>query len=158
MTDSAALKPRRRRFPFVARILTAMMLGVLAGLWLGPAAAPLGQIGTVIIDLIKGLAGPLLFFAVVDAFLRTEIRARSGLIMIAITATNAALAILIGLTLSNLFRPGDHLTITGTGPNTAAAAVAVGTEKIDFWREIAGYVPTSVVQPFVKNSIITIII
>ena len=35
-----------------------------------------GQIGTVILDMIKGLAGPLLLFAVLDAFLRTEVRRR----------------------------------------------------------------------------------
>src|SRR5262249_5637367 len=82
---------------------------------------------------------------------------RSGLIMIAITATNAALAIVIGLTLSNALRPGDHLSSAVSKAETAASGPE-GQQKIDFWREVAGYVPTSVVQPFVKNSIISIII
>ncbi len=55
-----------------------------------------------IIGLIKTLAVPLLFFAVIDAFLRTHIPLRSGLILLAITLTNGALAIAIGLTLSSL--------------------------------------------------------
>lgn len=157
MTDTATPKPPRRRIPFFARILAAMGLGVLVGLALGNSAAPLGQLGTVIIDLIKALAGPLLFFAVVDAFLRTEIRARSGLVMLAITATNATLAILIGLTLSNTLRPGDRLSLSDTR-GTSPPGLLGGHEKIDFWREVTGYIPTSVVQPFVKNSIIAIII
>src|SRR3954453_23835499 len=97
--------PRRVRFPFVARIIAAMVLGGLLGLVLGERAEPLGQLGTVIIGMIKALAGPLLLFAVVDAFLRTEVRLRSGLLMVAISLTNALIALVIGLTLSNLLRP-----------------------------------------------------
>lgn len=152
MTEPAPTMTTRRRFPFFARILLAMALGAAVGLALGPSAAPLGGFGTVIIDLIKALAGPLLFFAVVDAFLRTRIQLRSGLIMIAITATNAAMAIIIGLTLSNTLRPGDHLSVA------PSEGILEGKDRIDFLSEIAGYVPTSVVQPFVKNSIISIII
>ena len=50
----------------------------LGALWrsLGPLSTRLGELGTLVVDLIKGLAGPLLFFAVVDAFLRTRVQAR----------------------------------------------------------------------------------
>jgi Na+/H+-dicarboxylate symporter len=147
----------RRRLPFFAKILTAMSLGMVAGLLFGPRAEPLGQLGNVIIGLIKTLAAPLLFFAVVDAFLRTKIRLRSGLIMLAITATNAALAVLIGLTLSNTLRPGDHLTVSKSLVAQARSEVPEA-KKIDFWREITSYIPTSVVRPFLDNSIISIII
>src|SRR5690349_19208591 len=97
---------RSRRFPPAARILAAMVLGAALGAWQGPRAAPLGQLGAVVIDLIKALAGPLLLLAVLDAFLRTEVRARSGLTMVAISLFNATLALGIGLTLSNLLKPG----------------------------------------------------
>ncbi|SIO64876.1 dicarboxylate/amino acid:cation (Na+ or H+) symporter, DAACS family [Singulisphaera sp. GP187] len=148
----------RRRIPFFARILAAMMLGVVVGLMFGPRAEPLGQLGNVIIGLIKTLAAPLLFFAVVDAFLRTQIRLRSGLIMLAITATNAALAVIIGLTLSNTLRPGDHLTVSSALSAQAKAESAVPeAKKIDFLRELTNYIPSSVVRPFLDNSIISII-
>ncbi|WP_406696542.1 dicarboxylate/amino acid:cation symporter [Singulisphaera sp. Ch08] len=147
----------RRRLPFFARILAAMVLGVIVGLVFGPRAEPLGQLGSVIIGLIKTLAAPLLFFAVVDAFLRTHIRLRSGLIMLAITATNAALAVVIGLTLSNTLRPGDHLTISKALVAEAKSEVPE-SKKIDFLRELTNYIPTSVVRPFLDNSIISIII
>ena len=63
------------------------------------------------IGLIKMLATPLIFFAVVDAFLRSVIRARSGLIMIGISAVNAILALAIGMTLANSIQPGRFLTV-----------------------------------------------
>lgn len=154
---STAPQRPRRRLPFFAKILIAMVLGMITGLILGPRAAPLGELGNVIIGLIKTLAAPLLFFAVVDAFLRTHIRARSGLIMLAITATNALLAVVIGLTLSNILRPGDHLTVSQELARPAMKAPADG-KKIEFMHEITSYIPSSVVRPFLDNSIISIII
>src|SRR5262249_55957445 len=134
-------RPPRRRFPFFARILAAMLLGILVGLTLGERADALGKIGTVIIGLIKTLAAPLLFFAVVDAFLRTHIRARSGMLMVGITAVNALLAVVIGLALSNLLEPGKHLSVSSTLESKSLALLAEA-RKIDFWSEIAGYVPS----------------
>ena len=72
-------KPRRfPRLPFALKILIAMLLGIVCGELLGTRAEPLSQLGTVILDLIKGLAGPLLLFAIVDAFLRTKIQRVPG--------------------------------------------------------------------------------
>jgi Na+/H+-dicarboxylate symporter len=99
-----------------------------------------------------------LLFAILDAFLRTNVELRSGLIMVAITLTNATLAVAIGLTLSNILRPGDHLS----APIPPAGAEALGpppaTGKIDFFKELSGYVPKNVLQPFLNNSVITILI
>src|SRR4051794_29543751 len=111
-----ATDPRpSRRLPLAGRIVLAMILGAATGLILGRRAAPLGRLGSVVIDLIKALAAPLLFFAVIDAFLRTEVRLRSGLRMVAIAAFNATLALAIGLTLSNVLRPGASMA-TRTRP------------------------------------------
>ncbi len=142
------------RVPTIARILIAMVAGGLVGSWLGPSAAPLERFGTVLIGLIKGLAGPLLFFAVVDAFLRTEIERRSGLILVAIAAVNASIALLIGLTLSNVLRPGDWIALP-SGPTIRPPATG---RSIDFVRELTGLIPTSAVRPFLDNEIVPIVI
>lgn len=154
MSDAVA-SSRRVRFPFVARILTAMILGTVVGLVFGPRVARLGEMGSVIIDLIKALAGPLLFFAVVDAFLRTQVKARSAATMVAITLTNATIAVAVGLTLSNVLQPGKHLSMAlpKGEPPTAIAA-----KPIDFLHELFAYLPRNVLQPFLENSIITIVI
>lgn len=79
--------------------------------------------------------------------------------MLAITATNAVLAVLIGLTLSNTLRPGDHLTVSKALATHAQSEMAVPeAKKIDFMRELTNYIPNSVVRPFLDNSIISIIV
>jgi Na+/H+-dicarboxylate symporter len=151
----------RVRFPVAVRIVAAMVLGGIVGWFLEEDAAPLGQIGTVVIDLIKALAAPLLLLAVLDAFLRTEVRARSGLRMVGISLLNATLALTIGLVLSNVIRPGRFLADSrGEADATAAAATRIASQahEIDFVKEVVGYIPTSVVRPFVDNTIITIVI
>ncbi|MFO0961103.1 MAG: dicarboxylate/amino acid:cation symporter [Isosphaeraceae bacterium] len=143
-----------------ARIALAMLLGGLVGYLLGPRAAALKGIGQVIIDLIKALAGPLVLLAILDAFLRTEVKARSGGLMVGISMANAALALAIGLGLSNWIRPGDALRATrsasmGIEPEAIPAAAQKG---IDLVEQVKSYVPTNVVKPFLDNSIIHIVI
>ncbi len=155
----------RSRFPMVARIVVGIALGVLVGEVAGRRAEPLAQLGTVILDMIKGLAGPLLLFAVVDAFLKTKIRARNAGAMVAISLTNAALAIAIGLTLSNTIQPGRSFRIGDQAPPSAAQgefdrmskSVAPG-RSIDFVKELTSYLPTSLFKPLVDNAIISIVI
>ncbi len=146
------------RFPFVARIIVAMVLGTATGWWFGPRAARLGEIGSVIIDLIKALAGPLLFFAVVDAFLRTKVSAQSAGVMVAISLTNAAIAVIIGLTLSNVLQPGTHRPDTATIAQTAAPVILKDVKPLDFQEVVEGYLPRNIVKPFLDNAIITIVI
>ncbi len=168
---------RRTRFPFVARILAAMALGAALGLlhravgpldadawgsagawplaalsWIGRRAEPLGMLGGLIVNLIKGLAGPLLLFAVLDAFLRTQVRWRDAARLVAIAGFNAVLALAIGLGISNLIRPGRFLTIP---PPTGAAVEA---RPLKFPDDLLGFVPTSVAQPFVDNAILSIVL
>ncbi len=77
--------------------------------------------------------------------------------MLAISATNAALAIIIGLTLSNTLRPGDHLTVS-TSIAAQVKSEVPEAKKIDFIRELTNYIPNSIIRPFLDNSIISIII
>jgi DAACS family dicarboxylate/amino acid:cation (Na+ or H+) symporter len=145
-----------RRFPFYLRILLAMAAGAALGLAIGTRAAPLGEAGKVLITLIKALAAPLLFFAILDAFLRTNIAGRSAARMVAISLTNAAIALLVGLTLSNLLRPGE----ASQALRRAAAAAAPGAtaQGFDFARVVSGLVPTSIGGPFVDNAILAIVV
>jgi Na+/H+-dicarboxylate symporter len=155
----------RRRFPFALKIIIALGAGIALGWAIGPRAAPLARFGMVILDLIRGLAGPLLFFAIIDAFLRTQIRARNGAIMVAISLTNAVIAIGIGLAISHLIQPGRYLKID-LGGTTAKAAKNFGTlaksvapdRKIEFLDDLIAMVPTSIVKPFLENSVLSIVL
>jgi Na+/H+-dicarboxylate symporter len=133
-----------------------MVLGVVAGEVLGSRVAGIGELGKVIIDLVKALAAPLLMFAVLSAFLRANIRPKSGVLMVCISAINAALAVLIGLTLSNVLRPGQFLPI----PNGTSVPVEVvqGNRPIRILDELLGLIPTNLIEPFRTNSVVSIVV
>lgn len=165
-------RPRRRWYgSLVARILVGMALGALLGALayraggaaegpFGRLATSLGGAGALLVNVIKGLAGPLLFFAVIDAFLRTKIEGRAAARMVGMTAVNATLALAIGLSVSNLIRPGRHFgqDAGSTPPAAAGLAAEVPTRKIDFVADLAGFIPTNVLKPFLDNSILSIVL
>ena len=142
------------RFPLYLQILTGLAVGVATGLALGADASVLGEIGKLVIQLVKLFAVPLLLFAILDAFLKTEIGGRAAGRMLAITSINTAIALTIGLGLSNWLKPGRHLTL----PAASTAPVAGPAGKIDFLKTLSGYIPTNFVDPFKENLVITIIL
>ncbi len=138
------------------RILLATVLGGVFGAVVGPRAGGLGEIGKVVIDLIKTMAAPLIFFAVIDAFLRTTIRARSGLLMLGISAVNGALAVLIGLLLANTLTPGRYLSIPAAAG--VPAAVVRSVRPVHFLADLLSFLPNNIVDPFRTNSIIPVVV
>ncbi|MBI3735449.1 dicarboxylate/amino acid:cation symporter, partial [Candidatus Sumerlaeota bacterium] len=149
------------RLPLYLQILVGMALGAVAGTIWGKSVAPLGELGKVIITLIKTLAAPLLFFAIIDAFLHMKVRARAAGWMAGISAINAVIALAIGMMLSNTFHPGERLAefVKAKEAESAAATTpAKAPEKIGFVKTVVGYVPESIVEPFIENSIISIIL
>lgn len=140
------------KIPFVWQILAAMLLGGALGALLGERAAPLGQVGTTVIGLIKSMAAPLLFLAILEAFLSTDLRGKDGLKLVAINATNGAIAVALGLLIANVFRPGESLV--------PPSSVSTSTQppRLDFLETLRGYVPTNFFRPFVEDALVTIIL
>jgi Na+/H+-dicarboxylate symporter len=162
-TSSASRSPYRgesdkkeslRGVPFYITIVIAMVLGLLVGPLLGSRAAPLGEVGKLVIQLIKAVATPLLFFAIVNAILETRIDGKSALRMIGIAIFNASVALTIGLAVSNVIRPGEHLTLSGE----VGSASAYADKKVDFIKTLVSYIPSSIVTPFAENAVISVIL
>ncbi len=170
-------KPRRSgftRLPLYGRVVIGVAAGIALGVLFktGPIFAglrnnDLGQLGLLVIRLLKALAVPLILFAILDAFLRVRISARSGGWLILICLVNVSVAFAIGLTLLNTIRPGDkwrgHLDQiagvleheTGSFSNTRPDAPKA---TLDPLKNIAGYVPESLIDPFAKNNVITVVL
>ncbi len=146
-----------RRFPLTFAILAAMALGLLLGPLLGAHATALGEIGKLVIALIKAVATPLLFLAIVNAIVSTEVDARAGGKMFGVATLNACVALAIGLGVSNLFRPGDHLARNLPPPDPAVLA-NYQDKNVDFLKTFVGYVPTNLVSPFLENLVISVVI
>jgi Na+/H+-dicarboxylate symporter len=139
------------RLPLFLQILLAMVLGATVGLALDENAAPLGILGTTIVGLIKAIAAPLLFFAILDAFIKTEINARQAGRLLIINGVNAALALGIGLTLSRTFEPGKTLRLPSSLPEEHTQ------KSLDVIEVLRGYIPHNLVRPFTEDALIPII-
>ncbi|MFO0547104.1 MAG: dicarboxylate/amino acid:cation symporter [Polyangiaceae bacterium] len=163
MTSESAAAPkakdRRLRFPLSLQIIAAMVLGLALGPLVGKQATPLAEVAKLVIQLIKAFATPLLFLAIVQAILKTEVSLRAGARMIGFALVNATIALTIGLVLSNLLRPGDHLAaVVSTGDKPPAAIAEYANKKIDLTKTLISHVPQNVVSPFAENAVIAIVI
>jgi Na+/H+-dicarboxylate symporter len=161
--------------PLYARVLIGVALGLAFGMIFktGPIVAglrneELGQLGMLVIRLLKALAVPLILFAILDAFLRVEVSARRGAWLILICLLNVSVAFAIGLLLLNTLRPGDQWRgrleeiagmVEREVPGTTDAAKAEKPQAtLDPLKNLAGYVPESLVEPFLRNNVITVVL
>jgi DAACS family dicarboxylate/amino acid:cation (Na+ or H+) symporter len=146
----------RRRFPLYLQIVVAIALGLVVGPLLDKDAIGLGEIGKVVIQLIKAAATPLLFFAIVNAILKTEIQGRSALRLLFWATLNATIALTLGLTISNLLTPGHSLV--GFTPASEAAKAAYAGKKVDLVSTVTNFIPSNVVTPFAENLVLSIVL
>lgn len=170
--------PRGRRLshlPLYARVLIGVALGLAFGIIFktdpivaGLRNEDLGQLGMLVIRLLKALAVPLILFAILDAFLRVEVSARRGAWLILICMLNVSVAFAIGLFLLNTLRPGEQWrgrleeiagVVEREVPGTTDAAKAEKPQAtLNPLKNVAGYVPESLVEPFLRNNVITVVL
>jgi Na+/H+-dicarboxylate symporter len=98
------------RIPFWQRVMGAFTLGALVGWLMGPAAGTwLQPLGTVYVNLIRMIATPLVFFAVINAVAslhgQKSVATLGGKTFLWFAAT-AALAVGVGLGVAFLTNPG----------------------------------------------------
>lgn len=108
------------KIPFWQRVLAGFVLGALAGWALGPTAETwFGPLGTLYVNLIKMIAVPLVFFAVMNAVAslhgQKSVAALGGRTFAWFAAT-AALAVLVGLAVGWLMQPGAGVSGLSADP------------------------------------------
>lgn len=147
-------------------LLAALAGGVLVGLLLGPRAAILGDLGMLAVRLLKALATPLIFFAIVDAFIETPIPKRMGLKLVGITLTNACVAATLALGLSHALPASNFIDLSvarrameagatpGAPPNVPTVPTGV---RLSAQALLDSVLPQSFVEPFVKNEVLGIV-
>ena len=114
------------RLPVLAQLAIAVAAGVGIGLGLGARAALLGPLCLIYIKLLKVLATPLLFAAIVDALATTRMRARMGAQLLLVSTVNALVAAAIAIGLGYLLPLGRVVDLEAmrrlAEPNGGAAA------------------------------------
>lgn len=90
---------RRPRVPLLLQLILATIAGAITGSLLRARAAWLGEAALLFVDVLKLLATPLVFVAIVDTFVTTRLPVKRALVLLPLSALNAvvAAAIAIGL-------------------------------------------------------------
>ena len=163
------------RWPLYLRVLLGVVLGTVIGMSFGTreiafgwTTEHLGAIASLYIQLLTALATPLIFFAIVEAFVRTNITGRQGLRMFFVCAANIAVAFAIGLTILNVWQPGRSWEGKLRPRETTSAAEEAQAARLPELDEKAkkaslspleiarSYVPRSIGQPFTENMVLTV--
>src|SRR3954469_2363426 len=139
------------------QVIIGIMAGVIVG-WLLPAFAPTAKlISEMFINMIRMVIAPVIFFTIVLGIagagdLKKVGRVGGkGLLYFEIVTT---LAIIIGLIVANIIKPGVGVNHTNSGAAPVLPAGAKGFDWADF---ILHIVPTNVVDAFAKGDIIQIL-
>lgn len=159
--------------PLYLQVLIAVICGATLGVlfgqepyWNGLRNEQLGQLGLWVVWMLKTLAIPLIFFAILDALLRTSIPMRQGTKLLVICLVNVSVAMVIGLAIMNLWQPGLawlgrvdellHLVPGTTLSSSALANVQAGSQSpIEY---LASYIPRTLTNPFSSNNIIGVVL
>jgi Na+/H+-dicarboxylate symporter len=173
LSDRMKTAPSWFSLPLYTQVLIAVAGGVACGalfgrdpFWGDLRNEQLGSLGMLVIALLKTLAIPLIFFAILDAVLRTSLPWRQGTKLLAICLINVTVAMVIGLAIMNIWKPGlawyGHVEellglVPGShsSPGTPALPPA-GTEHP--FERLASYIPRSLLRPFTSNNVIGVVL
>ncbi len=141
-----------RTTPLYLRILIAMGIGILMGLWLGKGAEPLKWVSTIVLRVLGALAPALILVAVMDSILNAQIKGRGAAKLAFLLLLNTTVAIFIGLAVANIVQPGRH-------GQQAAAPVAneQAPKTAELGDQLLENIPRSVLEPLVTNNVIGIV-
>jgi Na+/H+-dicarboxylate symporter len=106
-TPNTGLIARWQSVPLYARIVIALMLGLVVGLALGNDAAVLAVPGKLVLRLLGALAPALILAAIVHTFMTTQLGGPLAARLPRLLLLNTLVAITVGLTVANVIQPGQ---------------------------------------------------
>lgn len=157
--------------PMYLKVLLGFILGLILGvvfqtnpIAFGVTLADLSTIGLLVIRLIKILAVPLVFFAILDAVVLSNLAWRDARRFFRFALLNVLVAMGIGLTILNVFHPGKlwegkiQEMLQAAGGGSAAALHAPESLSLNVFKNLEKWVPSSLVDPFLQNNIVVIVL
>ncbi|MBC8131709.1 MAG: dicarboxylate/amino acid:cation symporter, partial [Deltaproteobacteria bacterium] len=138
------------RQPLYLRILIGLVLGIVTGLILGSGAKSFDQPARLVLRILGALAPPLILVAVIHAIITAEIRGRVALRMAGLLLANTFVAIVVGLVVANVIKPGRHANL----PRPTAPTGPMG----NVMNQILDNIPSSLLGPFVDNKVIGVVL
>jgi DAACS family dicarboxylate/amino acid:cation (Na+ or H+) symporter len=157
----------RLRGSLALRVVIGVAVGTVLGAvfgqdpWLfGVSNADLGPIGMLVVRALKALATPLILVAVLDSFYKTDISGRNGLQLAAVCLVNVTIAMTFGLCILNVVHPGEAWVgkLEALLPFAGKAPESAGSATLSPLQNFAAFVPVSLVDPFSKNLVISVVL
>ncbi|WP_071190176.1 dicarboxylate/amino acid:cation symporter [Trichormus sp. NMC-1] len=154
-------RPWWQQIPLTLQIIMALVLAVILGISLGagnpnPSNAifitNLAIPAELILKALRALATPLILVAVLHTFMTTNIPSKAGRRLAVILVTNTSVAILVGLLVANVLRPGTW------GSLVLPVPTQITVQSFDPWRLFKDAVPQAILQPLVDNNVIQLIV
>jgi aerobic C4-dicarboxylate transport protein len=160
-----ALSPLKRR-PWYAKLYVQVLIAIVIGGALGVAdpglAAQMKPLGDAFIKAIRMIIAPIIFATVVVGIARMgDMRriAQVGVKSLVYFEVVSTLALVLGLIVANLYRPGDGMNVDPSTLDTKLvadyAASAKSVNLVDFFLDM---IPTSAVEAFAKGDILPVVL
>lgn len=158
----------RSPFPLYGQVLVAVICGAALGMAFGQNSylgglrnEQLGQLGLWVVWILKTLAVPLIFVAILDSLTRASLPLSQGMKLLAICLINVSVAMMIGLTIMNLWQPGKSWTghvedLLQILPGTKASPAF--TPSAHPLEDLLAYIPRTLVNPFASHNIIGVVV
>jgi DAACS family dicarboxylate/amino acid:cation (Na+ or H+) symporter len=138
--------------PLYIWVLIAVALAIPVGLVMQDSATKLNLIPALIIRALSALAAPLVVLAILHAIVSNDIRGRQGALMMVYYLINTLVAMGIGLTLTNLVKPGLAAELV---ESTKPAAALPKKTVTDLVTEL---IPKSVGSAFADNNLAQLVL
>jgi Na+/H+-dicarboxylate symporter len=153
-SESKGRLARWNAIPLYVRIVVAMLLGLVTGLLLGERALIFEIPSKVILQLLGALAPPLILIAVTHVLMTTQIAGRTAGRLAGLLLLNTTVAIVIGLAVANLLKPGTWSEFKRPEATAAKESGAMSPGQL-----LVQNVPKSILGPLSdKQNIIGVII
>ncbi len=131
-----------------------MALGCATGWLWGDGCIPLGAVGKTYIQLIKVIAIPLVLFSIIEAVIATDLSLKTASRWLGVIIINTTCALALGLSLSNLARPGDGFPSSALPSPVETPAI----KEFSFSAFLRSVIPESLVQPFAENNVLSVVL
>ncbi len=150
-----------RRIPLYLQIVIALIFAIAVGILLGagqpnPEHVPwlkhLVIPCTLVLKALRALATPLILLAVLHTFMTATIPGQAGRRLFLLLLTNTTVAILIGLAVANVLRPGSWERLS------APTNLEKLERRLDPWGLLQDAVPEAIIKPLVDNNVIQLIL
>jgi DAACS family dicarboxylate/amino acid:cation (Na+ or H+) symporter len=137
--------------PLYIWVIAAVLIAIPVGWAMGKHATSLDLLPRVILRALTALAAPLVVLAILSAIVTNEIRGRLGALMMGFYLLNTIVAMIIGLTLTNLIRPGVGASLSGPVAAQPPPQRSISDLLIDL-------IPRSVGEPFTQNHLAQLVV